>query len=408
MTDTRTRTPKVLGTKTAERGVYRISTGVFRIRRSYTDPRTGKQREIDRVVKAKDTRAAAAMLTALCEETRAGTQAPDRVTLRDFATSFLDGRRRAGRKRSTLERYATTIDLHITPVLGDYFVDAIRPVDAERWWSMQKGEPSTCNGRLRVLRSVLEAAKESLELPRNAASNIEPMPEGRDEDDHRVIDAEGLAMFLESMKEEVPQWYPMTLALALTGARFGEISSLKWSDISEEEGVIHIRRAHYRGTVGTPKTGKSRKVPLRPELLDVLRSHRVRTLKEQRVGIHEGWVFPTLTGTLSTPGALTKPFSKALAAVAKRCKHEGRPNPLEGRRPSPHWLRYSLNSLLRKAAAGEVQRAITGHASRRMSEHYDFVTMDERKAGLDRALALTRIGVGQRVGVSETKKEESR
>ncbi len=63
-------------------------------------------------------------------------------------------------------------------------------------------------------------------------------------------------------------------------------------------------------------------------------------------------------------------------------------------RPSSHWFRHTLNDLLRRATTGEVQRAITGHATREMSEHYSHVGRDEKRAGLTAALSLARIGRG--------------
>lgn len=382
---------KVTGEKTSRPGVLRVESGRYRIRCEYKDPKTGKRREVDRIVRAGSAEQAAQILSTLRNEHAEGIERRERVRLADYAISWLDGKKKAGRKRSTLERYAGVIDLHITPKLGDHYVDAIRPADVRAWWNAQEGEPSSCNGRLRVLRTLLEDARKDLELDAgNAAENIETMPEGREEDDHRVIDAADLTTFLEAVRAAAPQWYALTVALTLTGARFGEVSALRWDDIDDAARVIHIRRAHYRGTLGTPKTGKSRKVPLLPELRDVLQSHRRALIAAQAPGLSEGLVFPTAVGTLPTPGALTKPFRKALKLIAEHHEREGTRSPFADRTPSPHWLRHTLNDLLRRTAAGEVQRAIIGHSTQRMSEHYSHVALDERRDALERAMSFLR------------------
>jgi hypothetical protein len=65
-----------------------------------------------------------------------------RVRLRDFATSWLDGRIAAGKlKPSSAEKVAVVLDLHIaTDALADLYVDDIAPDDVERWLAAQRGK----------------------------------------------------------------------------------------------------------------------------------------------------------------------------------------------------------------------------------------------------------------------------
>ena len=77
------------------------------------------------------------------------------------------------------------------------------------------------------------------------------------------------------------QWLrPILIALATTGMRIGELSSLRWSDIDFEHGVICIRderhsgRKEVKGRVRTTKGRRSRQVPLNNALTSVLRAQR--------------------------------------------------------------------------------------------------------------------------------------
>jgi hypothetical protein len=72
-------------------------------------------------------------------------------------------------KPSTRDKYAVTLDQHILPALGDYYVDAITPDDVLRWRDAQRGKARTVNSRLRVLRTLLRDAQAQLGLPRDPA-----------------------------------------------------------------------------------------------------------------------------------------------------------------------------------------------------------------------------------------------
>ncbi len=54
-------------------------------------------------------------------------------------------------KASTRRLYADTLDLHISPTLGAFFVDAITSTDVVAWRDSQTAKPVTVNGRLRIV-----------------------------------------------------------------------------------------------------------------------------------------------------------------------------------------------------------------------------------------------------------------
>ena len=58
------------------------------------------------------------------------------------------------------------------------------------------------------------------------------------------------------------------IALIETGARFGELTRTTWADLSESKATLALRAANT-------KSRKERVLPLRRELLDLLRELRV-------------------------------------------------------------------------------------------------------------------------------------
>ena len=65
------------------------------------------------------------------------------------------------------------------------------------------------------------------------------------------------------------------IALGLgTGMRQGELLALRWEDVDLIAGRLMVRRAVARGIIGTPKSGKSREIPLNAKVMRALKAHR--------------------------------------------------------------------------------------------------------------------------------------
>jgi len=91
-------------------------------------------------------------------------------------------------------------------------------------------------------------------------------------------------VFLEAIKgDRLEALYALAIS---TGMRQGEILALHWNDLELDQGVLQVRysvrREGGRFVFTEPKTkhGK-RKILLSPEVLEALRSHRVRQLAER-------------------------------------------------------------------------------------------------------------------------------
>lgn len=111
-----------------------------------------------------------------------------------------------------------------------------------------------------------------------------------------------------------------TLAI-LTGMRKGELLALHWSDINVEQRYLQVRRTVRclpgRGLVESePKTASSRrKITLSPQLLEVLKGHRVRQL-QARLQAGNAWkehdlVFCNPSGGLIYPSSVRDVCSPA-------------------------------------------------------------------------------------------------
>ena len=83
--------------------------------------------------------------------------------------------------------------------------------------------------------------------------------------------------------------HPLYATAVYTGMRMGELYGLRWVDVNFERDVISVRRS-YRST---PKSNKTRHVPINPRLRPILKAWEDRCPASV-----EGLVFPTVAGDM--------------------------------------------------------------------------------------------------------------
>ena len=98
-------------------------------------------------------------------------------------------------------------------------------------------------------------------------------------------------------------------------------------------------------------------------------------------------MFPSRVGTLRAPSSLTKAWKRCLKTAGIT------------RRFTPHGLRYTFTDLIRRANVDAVvRRALTGHVTEAMQQHYSTVGLDEKRsavASVHRLVQLTNDGATQ-------------
>jgi len=349
--------------------------GKFRVRVKARNSKTGKVQELKKVIAAATAADAVRAKEALRREFEIGRSPVQRLRLATYARSWLSGKLPI-LKPSTSAKYASVLDSHIVPALGEYYLDALEPADIVRWRDQQEAKPATVNSRLRVLKTLLHDAVAELGLARDPTARVRALGEKTTATDPNRLTASQLAKVLSALETHELEWHPLFLTLALTAARVSEATALKWDDVDFDAGMIHIRRAHWKGIVGTTKTGSIRTVPMPEILARVLKEHRRRLVQEQAPGLDKGWVFPSKKGTLIRGSSLQKPLERALAKAEVKDRF------------TIHGFRRTFNNLMRQVASGEVVRSVTGHVTERMTEHYSHVEQDEKQQAVSAVLRL--------------------
>src|SRR5712691_4483419 len=80
-----------------------------------------------------------------------------------------------------------------------------------------------------------------------------------------VFTPEEIRRLLDAQEEPLRT---LLLLAALTGMRQGELFGLQWEDIDFTAHLIHVRRALWHGTLGTPKSRRSRRAIDMPSTLE--------------------------------------------------------------------------------------------------------------------------------------------
>ena len=353
----------------------------WKVRVQYRDPRTGRSRSFEKLVNG-SRRDAVAVRDGFRGRARAG-ERKQKQRLRTYARSWLASRA-AALKPSVATKYATSLDRHVLPALGDFYVDALQPGDVQVFVTdrLRAGAGgNTVLNELRLLRTIARDSVAEGAAPRNWADRVKPPPvEGYTDEEPNLLSADDLAEILV----EVPkQWRLLVGLMAFTGLRWGEASALRGPDLHFHLFEIRVNRSNWKGMEVLPKTPRSRrKVPMPPPI--------AVALKERSDAAGDGLLFPARSGELHRGTPLRKVLDEARDRANFRLAKDDPERIIP--RVTPHGLRRTYNDLLRRVADKEVAKAIIGHTTDAMFGHYSRVDRAEKAEALKRVLELVSSG----------------
>jgi integrase len=398
-------------------GVWQRKEGGHVVRGRATDSKTGKQRQVFRVLPDADAQTALKWLRDEQARIRAGADgSPERPRQRfaEFAASLFEQKVKvreiksaAGRNKwnSTLAHLigGTTAPKsgEYVPAFGDYFIDKIETSDVERWKErmaalVAAGEfaPTTVNTWIAVLRVIMKAAKRKFSLPAVVTDEVDNLDTSEhdiytDEEPNALVPAE-VPAFLAKLRDLFPQHFAMAYLGLITGLRPSTLRPLRRRgaecDVDWEERLLRVRRSHTVGdeVMRTTKQRKRYTIALPPEAMDVLQWHvdtQLHTPEQQESDL----LFPAIDGGFRSTSVLQKPFAEVAREVGLT-KHV-----------TPRALRRTFNDLARAAQVQDiVTRSISGHLTEQMQEHYSTVSGEEQRRALAKVIDLTRFQAARR------------
>jgi integrase len=219
---------------------------------------------------------------------------------------------------------------------------------------------------------MLNDAKRLYGLPSNPAEAVRPLAEVQDLEEDNALTPVELARMLVQLRKEDRIVAMAAWVQAFTGLRWGEVSALKWEDV-DDGGQLTVRRTAIKGSlVPTTKTRRKRAVVLPAPLLEELGTYRNWLEVADHAGLPSGLMFPSESG---------KPlWASRMSDALKRARVGAKIT----RRFTSHGFRRTKTDLLRRAAVDPVTaKAITGHSTDRMRDHYSTVRREDLQQASD-------------------------
>lgn len=221
-----------------------------------------------------------------------------KMTLRNWLDRWLREYAQYTVQENTFRDYEQIVQNHLNPYLGDKLIYRITKRDAQKLYNhlKEKGHKrktsnqsqALSSGMVRRVHTVLHQAMEKAVQENIIATNPTEgvgLPSLNCTPKH-ILNEEQLDLFLEAAKQ-YPDWYVFFYLALTTGLRRGEICGLKWTDLNERTGQLHIKRSISRGKgqVCQPKTEAGmRTITLSHSTLEALRGWRER--------VNSDWIFP--------------------------------------------------------------------------------------------------------------------
>jgi integrase len=261
----------------------------------------------------------------------------------------------------SIDIFRNCLDKHLQDYFGQYRLDEITAGVIENW---QKGmvnkklKGTTINLSLRTLRMMLDEAVKKNMLKVNPAVAVRKVK--TEEVKRNILTlAEVNKLFGVPWDTVWEDWtaYKVNLIAACTGMRISELRGLK-KDVVFHDCIFVNGQYTRRGYVDHTKTKHARTVPIPPQVWGEL---------EELIAMNgEGYVFSDDGGlTPIAPERIERQLYKAFETIGISDTERRKRN------LTFHAWRHFFNTLLRMSdiADSKVQ-SVTGHLTRKMTEHY--------------------------------------
>ncbi len=336
--------------------------GLWHLDIHYRDPDTGTRKRARRSTGLSATRQNRRKATELGHEllrqleTPAAEVAPplSQLTVKEFAGIWFRTHCQVRLKPTTCRRYWQILARHIVPELGSRPLRLVRRIDIERFIARKQARyaAKTVNHYLGVLTVLFNAAVEWEELDRSPCRGVKRLRE--DPPNTMFWTFEESAAFLTAAEQE-PDWHLLFLMAMRTGLRQGELFALRWSDVDFERSAIHVQRSVSHGHETSPKSNRTRRVPMTRALEEALRAVS---------GTGSTRVFARIDGKPPTNSRARRALERlAKAATVKRIRF--------------HDLRHTYAShLVMRGVPLNTVRELMGHSDLKMTQRYAHLAPD--------------------------------
>ena len=201
---------------------------------------------------------------------KAGVDICSEETFGHFAQMWYDIYKKPYLRENSLNAIKYVLNLHILPVIGDYRIRDITPMQIQAIMANLSDKSNSLQSKVLVnMRSIFNAAQENGLVAKSPVS-VMLKPGGKRTPEKETLTPQESQLLLERVKN--PRARTFLLIALHTGMRRGEIVGLQWEDIDFTTKMVHIRHNAVMSETSTTvndflktKSGR-RDVPLSEEL----------------------------------------------------------------------------------------------------------------------------------------------
>jgi hypothetical protein len=235
------------GTATRYPGVYRVDDMTYWIRAKATEARTGKKKEVEKLLSGVTIQQAAQQRADLVNAMKKPIAEAKRMRVGDYAKLWLESKV-LRLDASTVQTYTDALEDHILPALGDYYYDQLMSTDVQKWIDAEMQRGWTTNVKVnktdtaeadkpkkskrkpkqerrsysrnsigvwfRVFRTMTRDAMVALDLPRDPTLRVSLPEPPVDYSEPNSLTPEQLVAFLDAMRTKFPQHFALVATLA--------------------------------------------------------------------------------------------------------------------------------------------------------------------------------------------------
>ena len=261
-------------------------------------------------------------------------------------------------KPSTLRDYRSCAERWLRPGFGTRQLDGVTTETITRWRSdamARSKEPlprRQAEKLLALLHGIFVYAADTYGLTGNPAAKVKRLPVRYDAAEFSFYEPEQVHALVRAAKSETDG--ALFLTAAFSGLRLGELLGLRVRDVDFGAECLRVSRNVVAREVGTPKSGKSRSVPMVGEVATAL----AKLLSREEFTGDDDPVFVGRDGGYLDASALRRRF--------KTARDKAELPPLRF-----HDLRHSFGSLAaRKAESVTELQFWMGHADAKTTQRY--------------------------------------
>ena len=361
----------------------------------YKDPFTGKQKSIY----GKTQKEVISKLRITLYENDAGNFVADNsLTLNEWFEIYMEQYKSGVVKPQTENLMRSRYYNHVKPIIGNKELSAIVESDIRAVLQKLKEKYlsiSTVKIITKELSALLNKAQSKgfiKEIP--TKDIVIPQKYFKEPVKKRELTNEEISWFFKGLAEYKPSDVLYFEILYYTGARRGEIASLRWCDISEDFSIIHINSTYieysdvqtkkYVKKVGTTKTETSvRDIPLPECICEELKKKKenAKLIASQfnRDFSNENYIFINASdNTILRTGHYTNIVNATIRFLEKNYN-------VNLQHFSMHYFRHTFTSqALRKNVSMETLKQILGHSSYAMIDKiYAHCSIDDKSKAIN-------------------------